>query len=196
MPGFFDFLTDPSVLNMIGAGVKAYGQHESAEEKRDFGDQSMEAARFEAAQLRDRATTAPATAQRDAAEEARKARYAQSRALAVAAASGGGASDPTVINIIAGIAQEGEYRMQAALYQGEDRARLLRMQAQAREIEGASRQKSAYGDAFGSDLGVATSLLNGFSKDSMLSRFGGGGAPQAPMSTTDSWWMNDGPDMY
>jgi hypothetical protein len=193
MAGFFDFISDPQVLNMVGAGVKAYGQYESAGEKRDFGDQSKAAAEFEAAQLRDRAGSAAATGQRDAAEEMRRTRYAQSRALALAAASGGGASDPTVINIIAGIAKEGAYRKEVDLYQGEDRARLLRMQAQAREIEGASRQKSAYGDAFGSDMGVATSLLNGFSKDSMLSRFGAGGPP---MSTTDSWWMNDGPDAY
>jgi hypothetical protein len=70
-----------------------------------------------------------AASQRQAAEERRQADLVASRALAVAAASGGGVSDPTVVNIIARTRGEGVYRANVALYEGAERARSMRIEA-------------------------------------------------------------------
>lgn len=105
------------------------------------------AAEFEAKQLEQNAGQAIAAAQRQAFETERTGKYVQSRALALAAASGGGASDPTVMNTIAGLASETAYRKSLDLYQGEERARQLRLSAQATRMTG--------------DIGAAASLAQG-----------------------------------
>jgi len=89
-----------------------------------------------AAQEEARAGQERAAAQRGAMEERRKGRFVSSRAQAVAAASGGGALDPTIVDIGAAIAGEGEYRAMTALYQGEESARGLEGQAALRRYAG------------------------------------------------------------
>lgn len=66
-----------------------------------------------------------AASQRAAIEEQRKGRLIGSRAQAIAAASGGGALDPTIVNLLGDIGTEQEFRSATALYQGEERARAL-----------------------------------------------------------------------
>lgn len=184
---FLNFLSDPSWLNAVANGIQAGGQITSAREQREFGEESRAAAEYQAAQLRDRGNAAQAEAQRQAALEDRNAKLVASRALAVAAASGGGASDPTVLNVIAGIAQEGAYRKSVALYQGDDRARVMRMQATARQIEGRSKQASADSIADSMILGAGTSLLRGVAQGaSLYQRFGGGG-PKPAEQLSPSW---------
>lgn len=68
-----------------------------------------------------------AASQRVAHEERRQADLAASRALAVAAASGGGVSDPTVVDTLVRIRGEGALRASVALYEGEERARQIRI---------------------------------------------------------------------
>lgn len=198
MAGFFDFLEDPQVLNTIGTGLQVAGQLQNASDQRAYGAESATASHYQAEQLREQAGSSVAAAQRQAWLEDRNAKIVMSNALAAAAASGGGASDPTVINIIAGIAQEGAYRRQVALYNGDDRARMLQMQAQAREMEGASRQDAADSAAGGSVLKAGTTFLSGMTKDaSLFQRFGGGGPKVGGAApAVDSWWANDGPDAY
>ena len=87
----------------------------------------------EARQYEVAAGQARAAAQRGAAEERRKARLVQSRARAVAE---GGASDVGVVNTMADIAAEGEYRALTALYEGEERARGYEDTAAARRYSG------------------------------------------------------------
>ena len=60
----------------------------------------------------------------------------QSRALAVAAASGGGALDPTVLNLIGGIAGEGQLAADTERYNAAVDAQGMRTQAAATEYEG------------------------------------------------------------
>lgn len=69
-----------------------------------------------------------AASQRHAIEERRQADLAASRALAVAAASGGGVSDPTIVQTLSNIRGEGALRASIALYEGEERARQIRIQ--------------------------------------------------------------------
>lgn len=72
---------------------------------------------------------AVAASQRQALEERRQADLVASRALAVAAASGAGVSDPTVVDIISRTKGEGHYRAAVALYEGEERSRSMRVAA-------------------------------------------------------------------
>lgn len=91
---------------------------------------------LEAQQLRQQAGDSIASSQRAALEEKRRVDLVQSRALAVAAAGGGSASDPTVVRILSDLEGEGAYRAAVALYGGEDRAAKLRAAADSRVFEG------------------------------------------------------------
>lgn len=99
---------------------------------------SKKAGKFEGAQYRQQAGQERAGSQRQAIEERRAARIAQSRAVAVAAASGAGASDPTVMNIVGNLAADGEYNALSALFSGEEAARGLENAASGAEYEGRS----------------------------------------------------------
>jgi hypothetical protein len=122
---------EPLALNAFSGAFQAFGQAESAVSHVQFGEQARQAADYRAQQLRINAGQAQAGAQRQAFDVDRQTQFITSRALAVAAASGGGASDPTVVNLIARDAGEGAYRKQIALYQGNDQARLLDSEADA-----------------------------------------------------------------
>jgi len=95
-----------------------------------------QASEFEAEQLEVLAGQEQATAQRRADEERRRGRILQSRALALGAASGGGASDPTVVNIISDLAGESEYLAATRIYEGEEAARRARMGAAGARFTG------------------------------------------------------------
>lgn len=124
--------------------------------------------RSEAGQLDTAAGQDRASAQRAGAEQQRQGRILQSRALARAAASGGGASDPTVVNILANLEGESKYRALTALYEGEETARSKETQANAKRTEAHNAKKAGY-------IGALGTVLSGAS--TMYTRFGGGGAP-------------------
>ena len=92
---------------------------------------AKKSAAYESAQLKQMAGQERATSQRQALEQWREGRLAQSRAIARAAASGAGASDPTVMKIIGDLAAEGDYNARAALFTGEETARGLEDKAAA-----------------------------------------------------------------
>ena len=108
--------------------------------------QSLE---HQAAQARQSAGQERAAAQRGAIEQRRKGRLLSSRALALAAASGAWAGDPTVENILADIGAEGEFRALTELFVGEERARNLEMQADLKIFEGDIPVRGALRDAAG-----------------------------------------------
>jgi hypothetical protein len=87
-------------------------------------------------------------------EERKKASYLKSNALARAAASGAGASDPTVENIMAGIDTEGEYNAMMALSNGSYLA-----DGRARQATATQNQGAAYARA--GSVGAVTTALNG-----------------------------------
>ena len=80
-----------------GLGLNAYG-------KLQAGDSAKKRMQFKAKQLEQNAGKALSASQRQAQELDRQGRLQQSRALAIAASSGGGASDPTVMNLMAELA--------------------------------------------------------------------------------------------
>lgn len=85
----------------------------------------------------------------------------------MAAASGGGASDPTIMRIIANTRAEGAYRSAVAIYEGEERARQLKFQAVTgliggadAEAEGATRQQGYALMTAGIGVKTASSLYS------------------------------------
>lgn len=97
-------------------------------------------ARSDASQLRSMAGQDRASSQRAAFEERRRAKLAESRVRAVAAASGAGATDPTVLNIMGDLSAEGEYRALTRMYEGETEAQSK--EYQAKQIKRATRGQS------------------------------------------------------
>lgn len=172
-----DILNDPRQLNAVGTALQAGGDFMGAYSHIQYGQQAAQASNFQAEQLRQQAGQAQAASQRDAYSVQREADYTASHALAVAAASGGGASDPTVIDLIARNAGEFAYRKSVALYQGNDRARLLNMQADAKEYEGKIIERNANQVATAQGIKGATSLLAGYERDASLAKKYGGGGP-------------------
>lgn len=79
---------------------------------------------YTAESARQNAIQEVASSQRVAQETQRKGTLIQSRALAEAA-SGGGASDPSIINAIGDLAGQTEYNRLSDLYQGNERAAAL-----------------------------------------------------------------------
>lgn len=130
--------------NAWGAAGDALGSEMSATSHFMFGLHVRQAADFQAAQLRQAGGQAMASAERSAADVDLQTRLTLSRALAVAGASGGGASDPGVVTIMANDAARGAYLKQVALYQGADRQRLMGMQADAAEYEGKANERTSF----------------------------------------------------
>ncbi len=96
----------------------------------------------QAKQARQNAGQERAASQRASKEQRRQAQLVESRALAVAAASGAGAADPTVENILGGIGAEGEFRALSELFIGEERARGLEFQADIKVFEGNQERRA------------------------------------------------------
>ena len=111
-----------------------------------------------AAQLDVQAGAERAMSQRDAFEQRRQARLLSSRGLAVAAASGAGADDPTVVNALADIEGEGEYRALTALYNGEEQARADESQAKAYRKAGKNAKLAGYLKAGGTILSAGATM--------------------------------------
>lgn len=136
-----------------GSAMSAYGRYTA-------GKQAKRAKRFEAQQMQQNAQQLRAASQREALEIDRQSRLAMSRALAVAAASGGGASDPTVLNLMGDLAQEGQYRRMVALYEGEQAAGKQEMGADISYWEGNQALKAGKLEAVGTMLEGGSSLYS------------------------------------
>ncbi len=118
----------------------------------------------QAAQLDTEGNAAKADAQRQAIDERRLAARASSRALAVAAASGAGALDPTVQTITSRIEGEGEYRALSRLYNGDTEAANLQAQAEATRRTGNARQTASRYAATSTVLSSGVDLANKYYK--------------------------------
>jgi hypothetical protein len=120
--------------------ARAYEAEGKAQQQ--AGEMANAAAKFEARQMRTQAGQEQAVAQREAENRLRESALLMSRAQAVAAASGGGALDPTVLRIIGGLAAEGELAAATERYNGDERARQLKLAAVGREYEGVQAKYS------------------------------------------------------
>ncbi len=177
-----------NTLGLVGGLSKAFATVQ-------YGNEAAAAAKFRADQLRQQGGQAEASAERAAFFENRNTEYVMSDALAKAAASGGGASDPTIINLMAKMAQEGAYRQQVALYQGDEKDRSLNLEADATMYEGAQRKRAGElagiaglfqvgaqyvrGEALTLKRQAGNLLASNQTDSSLYQRFSGDGPPQA-----------------
>ena len=152
-------MADMQNINMqqVAAGMQGIGGIATAMSQKSVGVAQQTSANFEADQLDNLAGQERASSQRDAQEKRRQARLMQSRALAVASASGAGALDPNVVNTIAGLYGEGDLSARTSLYEGESRATGLEKKATARRFEG-EQLKSA-----GNTKAISTIATTGLS---------------------------------
>lgn len=96
---------------------------------------------FEAAQMESAAGQQQALAQRNAQDELRKSAIAQSQALAMAGASGAGVSDPDVTKLLGDIAAEGKLAAETHLYNGDEAAKSLKINAKMSRWQGDQARK-------------------------------------------------------
>jgi hypothetical protein len=125
-----------SVLGTIGTIASLGGAVVSGIGQMRQGQAAEQNARFQAQQLEQRAGQERASSQRVAIEERRRANIAGSNLQASAAASGGGAADPTVLNLAGGLAKQGQLNAMTALFEGEERATASEFQAQVTRADG------------------------------------------------------------
>jgi hypothetical protein len=178
----------PAALTLFGSAMSASGSYAAGSAARRAGERQKAAADFQAAQLDQNANTSIAVSQRKAQETMRQTKLVQSRALAVAAASGGGASDPTIVRIIGRIAAEGAYREALDLYEGEDRARQMRLAAEGKRYEGDIAMESGAAKESAYQTSGTASLFAG--AGSLFSKYGMGGYTGGSTSPIDSNGIN------
>lgn len=169
---------------VIGLALQVKGGMDAKSDAQDAAAKKRQAAGFEAAQLTQQAGQEEAASQRTRFEEDRQGRLVQSRALALAAASGASASDPTVVKIISGIASESAYRQNLALYQGEEKARQLRLGAQADILSGEIGAAASLSQGRAVEIGAVGSALS--SGSSLYARYGYGSPAANPNYTGGS----------
>lgn len=146
-----------SQVSAAGQAKKAAGQEaalneQNAQAARELGAKKRQVAEFEAGVLETQAGQQIAASQRDMLDVQRAARLATSRTVALSAASGGGATSPSVITLVGNLAKEGSYNAARALYSGEEKARLLNLQAFERRQQGAIEEEAADYQAKSYDL--------------------------------------------
>lgn len=98
-----------------------------------------------------------AASQREAQEKRRESQLAQSRAIAIAAGSGAGVTNPTVVDILEDTAERGEYLAQTSLYGGKSRKAGYDDKAAASRFRGKQAKSGSIFDA------IATGV-SGFNK--------------------------------
>lgn len=152
------------VLAAVSAVAGLAGTLMSANAERDAGKSEAMARQMEARALERKAAEDRAAAQREAIRRSKESELANSRAQALAAASGGGATDKTVLDLMAGAAEEGEYQTQAAIYEGESRGRGLESQAEIERFKAQRARKAGNMRANATLLSGASSFAGAASK--------------------------------
>lgn len=110
------------------AGTIISGQSQAAALEYQARQQQI-LAQWQADQLRVQARQELGIAAAKAREERRQAAIMQSNQLAIAASSGAGATNPTIINLMEETAAHGEYLAQGEMFTGRSRAADLRIRA-------------------------------------------------------------------
>jgi hypothetical protein len=149
-----------TVATVASGALQAAGTIMGGNAAADAGARAQQAQYFKAAQEEQAAQESRAAAQRVALDKGREASLALSKLQANAAASGGGASDPTVLGLGGDIAGRGEYESLLDMYKGENRARGLedsaigsRLSGDAAKAEGDAKKTASYFSAAGTIIG-------------------------------------------
>jgi hypothetical protein len=171
-----------AVLSTVGTIVSA---NDAASAARAEGKQAQQVGDWQAAQARQAAGQERASAQRQAELSRKEGRLAVSRARALAAGSGGGANDPTVQRIYGDLSSQAEMNAMNALWEGEESATGLEMQAGAAEFEGSAAnqagkiksrayRRAGYIGAAGNMLSSSSGILANQAEMSFYEKYSGG----------------------
>lgn len=137
------------LLAIVGTAVSAAGTV--------YGAVSGAAgARAEAQSMNIKAKQERAAGERQANERRREAALVQSRQRAVAAASGGGASDPSVLRLMSGVAERGELNAQTEMFNADSAATSLQNQAAALRANASQQMVAGL-------IGAGSTMLSGAS---------------------------------
>lgn len=144
---------------------------------------------YRAAQEREQAIQADATAQAQAKIDYNDTKKAIGSARAIAAASGGSATDVNVINDLGKIQARGNFKAASALYAGQERADGLNDQASLDNWMATQAKKAGTIQETTGILGGAGSLMKGVS--TLYSKYGNDGPPTTNSGTTTQWAGDD-----
>lgn len=171
----------PTVASIVNTAAAARGQLVAGDYYKQAGIAARAAADYRADALESGASDVRGAAQQRAHFTRREGRFAKSRALAAAAASGGGATDPTVVKILSEIEGQSEYEALSDLYSGESQAYALEQEAEATRYGG---RLSEYTGRLRRSL-LRQQALNTIASGAMTlaSRYGQGGPPALPPVT-------------
>lgn len=155
-------MAEMAVMMMVAQGVQAVGgmMQGAAQQKAGKDKQRMleQAAAYNAETLRRRANEESAASQRTAQRERDKKDLALSRQTALAAKSGAGVENPTILQLLEETDSYGDFLASTELYRGESRARGLKDQADVgmwnAAVEGRAAKKAG-------DAAFAGSILEG-----------------------------------
>lgn len=169
-------------LGPFGTAMSAIGNLVAAGASTRAGRAKQAESNYVADQLQQNASNVVAAGQRTAENENLKAKILASRALAVAAASGGDATSPGVSHIVADIAGRGAYNAGVALYDAEDKARQMLMGAESSRYSGQVARAGGQSKAAAYLFGSAGNLAQA---SSLFSKYGRGGPKTStnPMDT-------------
>lgn len=151
-------------LSLAGTALSVGSSLMAADTAEEQGAARSMALNYEATLLAQNAGSAVAASQREALDIKQKTDLMISRSIAVAAASGGGATGtPTVGKIVADVAGLGAYRQAVAIYGGRDRARALEGAAAGRRYEAGMAEEGGETMGTGYRLRALGSGLSGAS---------------------------------
>jgi hypothetical protein len=134
-------------------------------------------AKYQARVLQQQADQEKASANREAQKKRSETEFLMSRQQALAAASGGGASDPTILDLMGDTAAEGEVQAKEVQYGGDVRATDLQNQASFIRHRGKAAKSGAMMTAMGTIAGSGLSLAGKYGDfGSSSSTYSGGGS--------------------
>jgi len=171
-------MADPVTLMLISAGASVVGGGLAAAGTIAQGNANYAAAKAEQKNLNKMAAEEMAVSTRNADAKAREARLIQSRGQAVAAASGAGALDPTVLDIMGNVARDANVQERDLLREGQVKANDLTYRGKV----GVANARTAKG--IGTILAagqVASGVSDAFSKY-------GSGLPSSPPTSSGAPW--------
>jgi hypothetical protein len=142
-------LSGLEIIGLLGTGLSAVGSIVA-------GSQQAAMAEAQAAAAERQASEERAASQREAIQRSKEARLVMSRQQAVAAASGGGATDSTVLNLMGDTASQGWFNQASAVYEGESRGRALEDQAAISRWEGKQAKMASF-------ISAGSTVLSGIS---------------------------------
>jgi hypothetical protein len=152
------------IAAVASAATSLAGGMIQAKGARAAGRAQQQAQYYEAAQREQQAQEQRAAAQRVLLETRKKTERVQSTLQARAAASGAGATDPTVLGLGEDIAGQGEYEGLMAMYKGENAARGIQDQAIGDRLTGDAALKAGKNRATGAILSGVGGMFDSLGK--------------------------------